>query len=186
MSTHSYRHSGSKQRAKELAHQCLPLLVGVVLVIFALCAALGWYAISEDKRQTVLDLPEIQLREDQDLVYDLSQLRLGQSRFFTYPVTSSERVRLVLTRDMKGIVRAAFATCPACYSFREQTNMKNGSLVCGRCQQPMRIGEANERFMAGRGCVAVPVSLSADNGKVVVRAHAIVEGAKIFTLVAAN
>lgn len=155
-------------------------------VIFALCAVLGWYAASNN-RQTNLDgQPEIQLRENQDLVYDLSQLQIGQSRFFTYPVTSSERVRLVLTRDMKGIARAAFATCPACYSFRKQTYMKNGSLICGRCQQPMRIGEPNERFMAGRGCVAVPVFVSADNGKIVVRAHAIVEEAKMFTMVAAK
>ena len=155
-------------------------------VIFALCALLGWYAVSNYGQTNLDGQPEIQLHENQDLVYDLSQLEIGQSRFFSYPVTSSERVRLVITRDMKGMVRAAFATCPACYSFREQTYMKNGTLVCGRCQQPMRIGEPTERLMAGQGCVAVPVSVSADNGKIVVRAHAIAEEAKMFTMVAAR
>ena len=55
---------------------------------------------------------------------------------------------------------------------------KEGKLICGQCQSAMRLGDRNERVIADKNCVAVPVSFAVENNKVIVEAGAITEGAK--------
>jgi uncharacterized membrane protein len=149
-------------------------------LVLVLWAGVAWFAISSDRKSTGSDrLPEIAIAEDTDLIYDASQLQPDQSRLFTYPLTSSERVRLLVTRDSKGTARAAFASCTACYRFRSQHYLKEGRLICGQCQQTMRVGDAGER-LTGKSCVAVPISFSITDNKILIRAEAIADGIKVF------
>ena len=125
-------------------------------------------------------MPEIVVEENNDFTYDLAQLKPGQTRFFTYPTSSSERSRLLVQRDADGVIRTAFASCTVCYSHRREHKLNQGRLICGRCQDPMRIGNQNERLTADKGCLAVPVPFSVENNKVRVQAKAIAEGFKGF------
>ena len=185
------RGSVRKRRTRDLTRQCLPLLLSLATVILLISAAVGWYVVSEQRRVGSDPLPEVALHENEDLRYGISQLEPGRSRLFSYPVNSSERVRLLITRDLKGVIRASFAFCGECYSLRHQNYMKEGALICGRCQQSMRMvsmrmGEQKERIVPGQGCVTVPIPFSIGNDEVVVRATAIVESAKVFLTEAAT
>jgi hypothetical protein len=77
---------GRRQRIQELSRLCIRmwgLAAGLMLVILA---AAAWYGIQADRRATASDhLPEIALRDNEDVVYDLSRLDPGQTRFFTLP-----------------------------------------------------------------------------------------------------
>jgi len=169
---------GRKQRRlRELSRKswgAWALLAGLLLLVWGGAAGYGYWSF---RKLTASDhLPEIALQANNDLVYDLSKLEPGQSRFFTYPTSSSDRSKVLVNRDSDGIVRAAFATCTTCYSFRGQHHLKEGQFMCGQCQTAMRIGDRNERMTADKSCVAVPVPFSVESNKVVVRAQAITQG----------
>ena len=159
------------------------LLAGLLLVVWGGAAGFVWWSV---RRASASDhLPTIDLQANEDFVYDLSKLDSGQSRFFSYPVSSSERSNLLVNRDSDGIVRAAFATCTTCYSFRAQHHLKEGQFICGQCQTAMRIGDQKERVTPEKGCVAVPVPFSVETNKLIVRAQEITEGAKALAATAA-
>lgn len=172
---------GRKRKVEALTRQgwrVCGLLAGLLLAVWGSAA---WFAIYQERKATASDhLPEIVLQAGEDFLYDLAQLQPGQTRFFTYPTNSSERSKLLVNRDSEGVVRAAFATCTTCYSFRKQHHLKEGRLICGQCRSTMRIGDRNERMTADKSCVAVPVQFSVDNNKVTVRAQAITDGIKAF------
>ena len=155
------------------------LLAGVLLVVWGGAAGYAWWVIR--KASASDHLSAVTLEAHQDLIYDLWKLEAGQSRFFTYPTSSTEQSKLLVNRDEDGVVRMAFATCTTCYSFRRQHYLKEGKFICGQCQTAMAIGGRNERITPDKGCVAVPVPFSLENNKVVVRARAIEEGAKALT-----
>ena len=174
--------SSRKRRVSELTRQCWRLW-GVLSALGVVAIGGGaWLLISSNAKATASDhLPEIAIQENSDLNYDLSQLRPSQSRLFSYPVSSSERERLLVSRDSKGTIRVAFASCTVCYRLRAQHYLKEGKLICAQCEHTMRIGEPGERLTSGKGCIAVPVSFSIENGRVIVRTQAILEAAKAFT-----
>lgn len=178
----SHRSLGKKQqRVRALSRRVWPFW-GIVAGFVALTwGALAWFSISEETKATASDnLPEIALEAKDNFSYDLGQLDLRQTRFFTYPTNSLERSRLLVQRDSKGVIRTAFASCRACYSHRHEHKLFRGRLICGKCGTAMRVGDQNENAM-GRGCVAVPVRSSIDNSKVTVHAQAIVEGLRSFS-----
>ena len=158
-------------------------LWGIIAGCLALAyGSVAWFSISEERKASASDnLPETVLQAKDDFSYDLGQLEPGQTRFFTYPTSSSERSRLLVQRDAKGVIRTAFASCKVCYSHRHEHKLSRGSLICGKCESAMRVGDQNERITAGKGCVAVPVPFSIEQGRVIVRRHAITDGLKIFT-----
>jgi len=174
-----------QQRVQVLSRQAWRvwgLIVGFFVLVWGIAA---WFGISETRKASASDsLPEIVVAANSDFTYDLAQLEPGQTRFFTYPTSSSERSRLLVTRDSKGVIRASFASCTVCYSDRREHRLRKGKLICGRCQSAMRLGDQNERLTADKGCVAVPVPFSVENNEVRVRARAITEGAK--TLINSN
>lgn len=168
-----------QQRIQELSRKSWrvwAILAGLLLVVWGGAGGFAWWSI---RRASASDhLAAIALEPKQDFVYDLSKLESGQSRFFTYPASSSERAKLLLNRDSDGVVRTAFASCTTCYSFRGQHYLKQGQFICGQCQNAMRIGDQKERMTQDKGCVAVPVPFAVENNKIVVQAQAITEGAK--------
>lgn len=159
------------------------LIAGLLLAVWG--GAAGFALWSLRKASASDNLPAIVLQAGENFVYDLARLESGQTRFFTYPINSSERSKLLVNRDSEGVVRAAFASCTTCYSFRKQHHLKEGKLICGQCQSAMRIGDRNERMTADKSCVAVPVPFSVESDKVMVRAEAITEGTKTLAATAA-
>lgn len=154
------------------------LLLGLLLL--AVFGAIAWRAISEQQRASASDnLPEIAVEAGSDFVYDLAQLQPQQSRVFSYPISSSEKARLLVHREADGEIRAAFASCTPCYASRSGHRLLNGNLVCARCEMAMRLGNQNEGALNNK-CVAVPVRFSTKSGKVLVQAQAINEGLKAF------
>lgn len=141
----------------------------VVLPLVVLWLPIALYVGWESWRENRVDvLPQIDLKTGHDLIYDLANLK-APAIWVTYP-NGSERVRLALQKDSTGIVRAVFASCRACYSYRKQHEFRNGQLTCGRCQHSMRFGDPNEKLTSAKGCVAVPVPFSTDGRLLTVRA----------------
>lgn len=168
-----------QQRIRELSRKswgAWALLAGLLFAIWGGAAGFVWWSI---RKASASDrLPPVTLEANQDLVYDLWKLEPGQTRFFTYPTSSTEQSKLLVNRDEDGVLRPAFATCTTCYSLRRQHYLKEGKFICGQCQTPMTIGGPNERITPDKSCIAVPVPFTVENNKVVVRAQAIMEGAK--------
>lgn len=155
------------------------IIAGALVAVWGTAAGFAFW--SERKASASDSLPAIVLRAGENFVYDLARLESGQTRFFTYPASSSERSKLLVQRDSNGELRAAFASCIACYAFRGEHKLKQGQFMCGRCQHSMRIGDQNERLAPGKECVAVPVPFSVENNKVVVRPDAIAAGLRTFS-----
>ena len=170
-----------RKRVEALARQgwrVWALIAGFLLAVWGTAA---WFVISQERKERASDnLPEIVLQAGENFVYDLAQLQPGQTRFFTYPAGPSERSRLLVQRDSDGVIRTAFASCIACYSYRREHKLSKGNLICGKCQSGMRIGDQHERLTADKGCVGVPVPFSVENNKVVVRFDAIAAGLETF------
>ncbi len=155
------------------------IIAGTLLAVWRTAAGFAFW--SERKASASDNLPAIALEAGENFVYDLARLESGQTRFFTYPASSSERSKLLVQRDYNGELRAAFASCIACYAFRGEHKLKQGQFMCGRCQHSMRIGDQNERLSPDKGCVAVPVPFSVENNKVVVRHDGIAKGLETFS-----
>lgn len=170
-----------RKRVEALSRQSWRVWALIVGVLLAVWGTAAWFAISQERKERASDnLPEIVLQAGYSFVYDLAQLQSGQTRFFTYPTSSSERSRLLVQRDSDGVIRTAFASCVACYSYRHEHKLSKGNLICGKCQSAMRIGGQNERLTPDKGCVGVPVTFSVVDNKVIVRPEAIIEGIKAF------
>ena len=141
---HSAHHLlGRKQRRLQALNRqswgACGLLAGPLLAVCGGAAAVAYLSF---RRLAASDhLPGIVLQANDDFGYDLVKTEPGQSPFFTYPVNSSERSRLLLNRDSAGVVRATFASSTTCYFFRRQHDLlsKGGELICGQWQDPMRI-----------------------------------------------
>ena len=114
-------------------------------------------------------LPQVDLGSGHNFVYDLRQLDPDKAIWFTYPV-GPERIRFVLHKDSSSKVRAAVASCTACYPFKNGNQWKKGRVMCARCRMGMRVGDPNEKLTPAKGCVAVPVPFFVDNGLLTVRA----------------
>jgi len=179
-----HRLGRKQQRIRELSRRGWRVWGLIAAFLLVAWGGAGWYVIWQTRKAIASDnLPEIVVEAGRDFSYDLRQLEPGQSRLFTYPTNSSERSRLLVNRDAEGVLRAAFATCTTCYSFRKQHHLKEGQLICGQCQSAMRIGDPKERMTADKSCIAAPVPFAVGNNKIIVKAGAITEGAK--TLAAA-
>jgi FtrD-like iron-sulfur protein len=147
----------------------------VVVPLMALWLPIVLYVAWQSWRDNRVDvLPQVDLNSGHNFIYDLAKLKPQEAIRFTYPA-GPERVRLALQKDSAGTVRAVFASCMACYSFRKQHEFKNHQLTCGRCQHPMRFGDPNEKLTPIKQCVAVPVPFSTDGGLLTVRAGDIEE-----------
>ena len=166
-----------RKRVEALSRQSWRVWAIIAGALLAVWGTAAWFAISQERKERASDnLPEIVLQAGENFVYDLARLESGQTRFFTYPASSSERSRLLVQRDSNGQIRTAVASCIACYAFRGEHKLKQGQLMCGRCQHSMRVGDQNERLAPDNECVAVPVPFSVENNKVVVRPDAIAKG----------
>ena len=152
---------------------------GALLAVWGTAAGFAFWSVR--KASASDNLPAIALQVGEKFVYDLARLKSGQTRFFTYPTSSSERSRLLVQRDSNGVIRTAFASCTACYAFRGEHKLNQGQFMCGRCQHSMRVGDQNERLTPDKECVAVPVPFSVESNKVVVRPDAIAKGLKTFS-----
>jgi Membrane iron-sulfur containing protein FtrD-like len=155
------------------------LIAGVLLAVWGTAAGFAFWTLR--KASASDNLPAIVLQAGENFVYDLGHLQSGQTRFFTYPTSPSERSKLLVQRDSDGVIRTAFASCIACYAFRADHKLNRGEFMCGHCQHAMRLGDQNERLTPEKSCVAVPVPFSVENNKVVVRPDAIAAGLEIFS-----
>lgn len=177
------RHHGHGRRWRQveaLSRQTrrMGLLVGAFL--FSVLGVIAWIVIADQQRASASDnLPEIAVAAGDDFAYDLAQLNPGQTRFFTYPISSSERARLLVHREAEGEVRATFASCTPCYGSRRQHRLYEGRLICARCEEAMRLGKQNEVGLNNK-CVAVPVQFSKESNRIVVRGQAIIDGLRAF------
>jgi uncharacterized membrane protein len=170
-----------RKRVEELSRRgwrVWAIIVGVLLAVWGTAAGFAFWSLR--KASASDNLPAIVLEAGENFVYDLAQLQPGQTRFFTYPTSPSERSRLLVQRDSDGVTRTAFASCTTCYAFRAEHKLHQGQFMCGRCQHSMRLGDQNERLTPDKGCVAVPVPFSVEENKVVVRPDAIATGLQTF------
>src|SRR5450759_935040 len=103
------------------------LIAGVLLAVWGIVAGFAFWSLR--KASASDNLPAIVLQAGENLVYDLARLESGQTRFFTYPTSPSERSKLLVQRDSDGVVRTAFASCIACYAFRGEHKLNQGQFM---------------------------------------------------------
>lgn len=163
---------GKKGSTRRVTRNTWIILLGLVLGLWVPALSyLAWRS-WRDAQPDVLS--QVDLSSGHNFVYDLRRLSRDEAIWFTYPV-GSERVRFVLHKDSSGKIRTAVASCTACYPFKDGNQWKKGHVWCARCRMAMRVGDPNEKLTPAKGCVAVPVPFSADNGLLTVRATDIEE-----------
>ena len=107
-----------------------------------------------------------------DLSVPLAQLKPGKLFLFSYRIDPAVTTQIAVQKGSDGIIRAAFAACPACAGSKAYAWF--GHLNCGRCRGAMKMPDPTTDLNAKRGgCDPPPLAYSIVGNKLVVSGEAI-------------
>jgi len=89
-----------------------------------------------------------------EVTIDVSAMRPGSARLFSYTDNAGKRLRFVLARGLDGKVRSVFDACRQCSGFHRGYRVVGGELICRVCGNHYPI----DRMTEGKASCA-PVSL---------------------------
>lgn len=126
------------------------LIVGFLVT---LCVAAGWYSWAARPRTPLrVDVQDVALPAGKDLSIGVNQLELGHVYLFHYPEAPDGRNRFIVERRLDGSVAVARATCRTCMSNARDHYLSDVGLVCGNCNQPMRMPTVKDKTAEPIGC----------------------------------
>ena len=132
------------------------LLVGVVAVVQEYRAELP-------KRG---DINVIAVSAGKDLRLDASKLNSRDLHLFEVS-SSGKKVKIVVQRTDDKTVHVALASCRACFRNRDHHYAKQGQMICGKCNGPMKF-ESKNRMADTNSCALVEIPHTETNGDLAV------------------
>ncbi len=96
-----------------------------------------------------------------EVTIDVSAMRPGSARLFSYTDDAGKRLRFVLARGRDGGVRSVFDACRQCSAFHRGYRVVKGELICRVCGNHYPI----DRMTEGKAsCVPVGLPHQDDSG----------------------
>jgi uncharacterized membrane protein len=143
--------------------------------VWAVCAALisfcisGYVEVYFAERPQKSDIPVVSIGPGQDLRLDMGELSPGKLHLYEVSY-KARRVQLVVQRTQDNAVHVALATCRACYRSKNPHYVRNGVMMCGKCETAMYYGSKLQR-KGVNGCVLPEIPHTEGNGKVTILAR---------------
>ncbi len=112
-----------------------------------------------------------------EVVVDVSALRPGSARLFSYTDDAGKRLRFVLARGLDGKVRSVFDACRQCSAFHRGYRVAGGELICRVCGNHYPV----DRMTEGQAsCVPVSLPHKDDSGIVHIKTADLEAGHALF------
>lgn len=115
------------------------------------------------------DTPVIAVSEDQDLHLDTSKLNSRELHLFEVS-SSGKKVKIAVQRTEDKSVHVALASCRACYRNRDHHYAKQGQMMCGKCNGPMKF-ESKDQTADTNSCALVELPHTEKDGNIAVLAR---------------
>lgn len=112
-----------------------------------------------------------------EVVVNVSAMRPGSARLFSYTDDAGKRLRFVLARGADGKVRSVFDACRQCSASRRGYRVVAGELICRECGNHYSI----DRMTEGKAsCVPVSLPHKDDSGIVRIKTADLKAGRALF------
>ncbi len=154
----------------------------VLWPVWAICTfflLLGVFFVVQEYRAGLpkkSDVHVIAMSEGQDLNLDSSKLNSRDLHLFEVS-SSGEKVKIAVQRTDDRTVRVALASCRACYRNRDHHYAKQGQMMCGKCDGPMKF-ESKDQKAGTNSCALVEIPHTEKDGNIAVSAREVLAQAQ--------
>ena len=134
----------------------------VLWPVWAICSfllLLGVFVVVREYRAELpkkSDIPVIAVKEGEDLHLDSKKLDSRDLHLFEVS-SSGKKVKIVVQQTDDQSVHVAIASCRACYRNRDHHYAKQGQMMCGKCDGPMKF-ESKDQKTDTNSCALVEIS----------------------------
>jgi len=112
-----------------------------------------------------------------EVAINVSALRPGSARLFSYTDEAGKQLRFVLARGADGKVRSVFDACRQCFAFHRGYRVVGGELICRVCGNHYSI----DRMTEGKAsCVPASLPHEDDSGTVHIKTADLKAGRALF------
>jgi uncharacterized membrane protein len=152
----------------------MPRIAGLVVLIL-LAGSAFWYFSA--KTPQTRSSPTAAVNTSAGLVsLPVSTFDDGQAHYFQHQ-NGDITIRYFVLKSADGVVRAAFDACDVCWPAGKGYAQDGEFMVCRNCGQRFHSAKINE---VKGGCNPAPLERKVENGMLVIRVDAIVEGKTYF------
>jgi uncharacterized membrane protein len=152
----------------------MPLIAGLATVVLLAGAAL-WYFSAQSPQSPAN--PTATANTIGDIVsMPLSTFDDGKAHYFVHR-HGDIAIRYFVLKSADGVLRAAFDACDVCWPAGKGYAQDGEFMVCRNCGQRFHSAKINE---VKGGCNPAPLERRFENGMLVIRVDAIVEGKSYF------
>jgi uncharacterized membrane protein len=167
----SERQEKRAQFQQEKKRGLFPLVVAV-LVVLAAAGVVGWKAVGGSDGGAY---PMV-AAEGGAVTIPVTQVNDGKAHYFSYR-SGEANVNFFVLKSQDGVIRAAFDACDVCYHAKKGYRQEGDSMVCNNCNMKFSSDLINE---VKGGCNPAPIQRSVVEGKIVIAAADLAQGAKYF------
>jgi uncharacterized membrane protein len=107
----------------------------------------------------------------------VTELEVGEVRFFRFLNAGNQEVRFFAGRDQGGKVQVAYDANEACYKAKRGYRHEDDWVVCNKCDKAFRVAEVNA---GGGGCKPIPLAFRVDDGHLVLSEGELLKGWRYF------
>ena len=147
----------------------------VLWPVWSICAFLLLLGVLVVVREYQAELPKksdihvIAVSEGQDLRLDSKKLDSRDLHLFEVS-SSGKKMKIAVQRTDDKSVHVALASCRACYRNRDHHYAKQGQMMCGKCNGPMKF-ESKDRRADPNNCTLVELPHTEKDGNIAVLAR---------------
>ncbi len=149
------------------------LMVPVIVVIFAVIAAGGWFLFGA---QSVGGPEFVSAGQDGKIRFAAADFNDGKAKFYRFKGQSGP-ISFFVVKSSDGAIRSAFDTCDVCYKALKGYRQEGHEMVCNNCDQRFPTDRIN---IVKGGCNPAPLQRQHVGDKVVIAATDIEKGAWYF------
>jgi uncharacterized membrane protein len=146
--------------------------IALAVAGFAAYMAVG----SPNNRVSVAATPASAVQGD-SVSYAVADFDSGKAMHYSFQGSNGIAIRYFIIKSSDGIIRAAFDACDVCWRSNKGYKQDGDFMVCNNCGRRFASVKVNE---VQGGCNPAPLERSVENGRVVIRTAAIVEGSRFF------
>jgi uncharacterized membrane protein len=165
----------TESRSRYLLHTAILVLVAIFAVTGVVCffkqfpSLPGIVTVSEAAAPAVATAAEV--------VYPVTTFFDGKARFFGYKTASGKNVRYFVIKSSDSVIRAAFDACDVCWESGKGYKQEGDFMVCRNCGRRFQSTKVN---VVTGGCNPSALNRTIKDGKVIISAQALSEGARLF------
>jgi uncharacterized membrane protein len=155
----------SRKRARNITwREAWPIwLTFAVLLVVGIVGIWLFFPASEISAKT--------LRDGQDAVITVNELRPNVPVLFAYPLKSGIKTEFFVEHGGNDTITVAFASCRKCFRFGHYR--QGAQIFCGQCNGPMVRATEGQVLGSEKDCTQIPIPFERSGNRLTIRARAI-------------